>query len=118
MVLNREGINRIRDRTKSDLYKVQAGTGTTAPKVSDTGLETAVAGTQNDPVSEVSDKQITITNVIDTTQGNGSDLSEAICELGDSSTQYNLFRVVFSPLSKVSTEDHVHITRVFFRNGL
>jgi ubiquinone biosynthesis protein Coq4 len=118
MVLNTEGLNRIRDLIEDDVYKVQAGTGTTSPMVSNTGLETPVASTQNNPTLQTTDQQLTITNTILSTQGNSSSLSEAICELGDVTTQYNLFRVTFNPLSKVNTEEHIHITRVFLRNNL
>jgi len=117
MVLLNVGINRIRDRVQSDLFKVQAGTGTTAATVDDTDLETAVADTKNDPDVVSSDQQLSITNIVLSTQGNGSSLSEAKATFGSTTNEITAFRVLFAPLSKTSAEEHSHITRMFFRNN-
>ena len=117
MVLTTEGLNRMRDITKNDIYLAQAGTGTAVPLTSDTGLGSAIVLSANTPTLSVSDRQLTIVNVISSTEANGDSVAEHIVELGNSAANYLLMRSTTNPLTKSSTEEMIVLNRVFLRNN-
>jgi len=110
-----EGLNQVRDLVDADLDKGQAGTGTTLPTASDTGLETAVGATLATLTSTTTaNKAITTNYQIDANTGNGSDLSEYEIQFTDGES-FN--RVVHAPISKTSDDEMEYITTFYFEEG-
>lgn len=104
MVLLKEGLERVRDLVNTEITKAQAGTGTTLPSENDTGLESAVVSTKVSTTNTISSSPATLVveQVIPTTGGNGSDLTE--WELRINSDTESLNRTVTAPISKISTQ--------------
>lgn len=106
-----EGINRTRDLINTDIFKCQAGTGTSAATTNDTGLETADSNTLLTPTIVVADKSIQITHTIASTIGNGTTYSEQETQLNSGATSLN--RIVHNGLLKGAKDEFVYITNVF-----
>jgi len=114
MVVENDAINRIKDLTNSDVFKCQAGTGTTAPLATDTGLETADSNTLLTPTIVVTDKTIQVTHTIPSTTGEDKAYSEQEIQLNSGSTSFN--RIVHNPLTKGAKDEYVYITNIFFNS--
>lgn len=115
MVLLNNGLNRIRDLFDDDVYKCQAGTGTTAAKITDTSLETADSNTLLTPTTSTASQALQITHTISTAIGNGTAYSEQQIQLESGSTSFN--RIVHTALSKGSLDEYTYMTTVFFDRG-
>jgi len=108
-------LQRDRDRVNSDLQKGQAGTGTTLPTTTDTGLETAVADTSNTLTTTTSGQSLQTTNVILSTQGNGSTLTEYVDFVNAGSTLQQ--RIVVTGIAKTSAKEITKITNYTWNRG-
>lgn len=115
MVLLNNGINRVRDLIESDIFKCQAGTGSTTPAYSDTGLETADSNTLLTPTITKSDAALQITHTIPSTVGDGVEYTEQETQLNSGGTSLN--RVVHSGTTKGANDDWNYITNLFIARG-
>lgn len=103
MTLLNEGFDRIRDLTKDDMTSAKAGTGTTLPTASDTGLETGVADTDVAlTTKKISSDAITVTHILTTSLGNGSTLTEYEIRNG-SDDSYN--RIIKAGVAKTNKRE-------------
>ena len=114
MVLLQEFLNRCRDLVDADVFKCQAGTSTTTPSESDTGLNSAVVATLLTPTTIVADKTLQVTHVIPSTVATGSTFAEWETQVNSGSTSMN--RSVTAGLAHTSSDDITMITTFFFRN--
>lgn len=115
MVVLTEGINRIRDLFSDDIFKCQAGTGITAAKITDTGLETADSNTLLVPTTTNASSAIQVTHTIASTIGSGTAYSEQETQLNSGSTHMN--RIVHTALTKGTKDEYNYITTFFFKSG-
>lgn len=109
MVLLDEGIEKIADTLGTDITKGQWGTGTTAPAVDDTGLETPVAASLLTLSSAVSGSTIQFTHTLNTSTGNGNDLTEYELQFSDGTS---LNRSVGGAISKTSSVSITTISQI------
>lgn len=114
IVLLTEGLNRIKDLLNTDIFKCQAGTGTTAPTEADTGLETADSNTLLAPTKTTASSSIQVTHVISSTIGSGNAYSEQETQLNSGSTSLN--RLVHTALTKGSKDEFSYITTIFLKS--
>lgn len=114
MVLLTEGLNRIRDLVNDDIFKCQAGTGTTAPTAADTGLEAADSNTLLAPTTTTSSEAIQVTHSISTAIGSGTTYAEQETQLNSGSTNFN--RIVHTAVTKGSLDQFEYITNIFFKS--
>lgn len=108
-----DGANRIRDLVDSDLNEGQVGTGDTAPLLTDTALENATSGTNKSLTTTKTDRQISVSYTLPSTDGNGNTFSEYGIDFNSGNTLLN--RVIYNSISKTANESLTHITRFFFR---
>ena len=105
MILN-QGINRVRDLLASDIGSGQSGSSGTAPTITDVALGSAI-GSKTDAQIETSDKLITVTHTILSTEGNGSTHREhGVYVSGDTLL---LERVVHNDVAKTSNEEITYV---------
>ena len=98
MAISNTGINRIVTLITADIDDGRAGTGTTLPTAADTDLDTVVAATEVDVNIVTVAQGFSVTHVIPSTSGNGSDLTEWQIRMNSEATQ--LHRVVTAIVSK------------------
>ena len=110
MVVLNQGINRIRDLLASDIGSGQAGTDSTTPTVIDTALVVAI-GSKTDATVETSDKLITVTHTILSTQNNGSTHREHGTYVNSDATLWE--RIVHADIAKTSNEEITYIKTFF-----
>jgi len=115
MVLINEGLNRVRDLVDNDIFKGQAGTDTTAPSESDTGLNSAVAATLLVVSTSVADKTLKVSHVIDSSTATGNTFSEWEVQLNSGGESLN--RSVTAGVAHTSSDELTKITTFFFRNS-
>lgn len=108
MTVSNEAITRIVNLITADLDDGRAGTGTTIPTPEDTDLETVVADTESDVTTASSGGNFSVTHLMDSTQGNGSDLTEFQIRMNGEATQLN--RVVIAPQTKSTAIELTKIT--------
>lgn len=114
MTILNEGLNKVRDLVDDDLDKGQAGTGTTAPTASDTGLETPVVATLASLTGTTKkDKAIQTEYEIDSVTGNGNNLSEYEIRFTDGTS---LNRVVHASVSKTSDDEMDYLTTFYLKS--
>lgn len=111
MVVLEEGLNKIRDLVNTNLTKGQNGTGTSTTSPTDTGLEVSVAATLKSLVNNTSNKLLTTTHTLLTTDGN--DLSFTEFENQFSSGESSI-RIRHTPLTKDNTKELRFITTYEF----
>ena len=114
MVVLTEGINRLRDLFNTDIFKCQAGTGTTAPTAADTGLETADATTLLAPTKQTASANVQVTHTIPSTVGSGTTYAEQETQGNSGSTNYN--RLVHTGIAKGAADEFIYITNFFFKS--
>jgi hypothetical protein len=114
MVLLDGGVNRVRDLFDGDVFKCQAGTGTTSPSATDTGLETADSNTLLTPTTVTADKSVQVTHTIPAGTGTGNAYSEQELQINSGSTSAN--RIVHTALTKGIADELIYITNFFFRS--
>jgi len=114
MVTLKTCLNRIRDLFNTDIYKCQAGTGTTAAMASNTGLETEDSNTLLDATVVVTDKCVQVTHTIASTIGEGEAYSEQEIQINSGNTSAN--RIVHTALTKGANDEYIYITNVFFNS--
>ena len=112
MVTTTVCINRIRDLFDDDIFKAQAGTGTSAPTSSDTALQTPDSNTLLTVSTSKTDQSIQVTHTIATTIGDGNAYSEQEVQINSGSTMAN--RIVHEPITKGANDEFVYITNFFF----
>lgn len=115
MVVLNEGMDRVTELLLADVFKCQAGTGTTSPMITDTGLETADATTLAVPTTESGDQAFQVTFLIPSTTGSGNVYSEEEIQIDSGDTSFN--RIVHTGLTKGTEDEYTYITTVFLRNG-
>lgn len=101
MILN-EGLQKIRDLLNTNLTKGQNGTGTSSVNEGDTGLEIADGSTLKTLTNSVSNKLLTTSHSLTTTDANGLSLTEFENQF---STGESLIRVRHTPISKDNTKE-------------
>jgi len=114
MVLTTKGLNAIRTLTKNAIFKCRAGTGTNAPTVADTALQTPDSTTLLTPTTTTVSEAIQITHSIASTIGSGKAYSEQETQLNSGTD--NLNRIVHTALTKGSKDEYNYITTVFFKS--
>lgn len=107
MVVVREAKNRIRDLVNADITVGKFGTGTTDPSTGDTDLETEVGATESTNTQTVGNQIINSKNILVSTIGNGSTLTEYAIFMNGGSTM--LSRVTFPDFAKTSSLE-LHVT--------
>lgn len=110
-----DGINRIRDLLDDDLVNGIAGTGTTVPTESDTALVTPIAAAEKVITTTVSNKTLTVSHVIPSTDANGNDLAEWGTEI-NSGTKI-LHRTVTAPITKSTGNEVTRLTTFYFEGA-
>jgi len=115
MVTTTACINRQRDLFDTDIFKAQAGTGTTAPTSEDTSLETEDSNTLLTVTTSKTDKSVQVTHTIATTIGDGNAYSEQEIQLNSGSTMAN--RIVHEPLTKGANDEFTYITNFYFMSA-
>ena len=100
-ILN-EGLNKVRDLINSNLTKGQCGTGTSTVTSEDTGLDEAQGATLKNLSNNVSDRLLTTTFTLATTDANGLSLTEFENQF---STGESLARIRHTPISKNNTKE-------------
>ncbi len=114
MVLLTDGLDRVRDLVDADIFKCQAGTGTTAPTAADTGLETEDSNTLLAPTTTISNQSIQITHSITSTIGDGNAYAEQETQLNNGTDHLN--RIVHTAITKGSKDEFNYITNIFFKS--
>ena len=114
MVLLTDGKNRIRDLTEADIFKCQAGTGTSSPIEDDTALETPDSNTLLTPTTTTSSESIQVTHTINSAIGNGNAYSEQEIQMNSGTDHLN--RIVHTAITKGAKDEYVYITTIFFRS--
>jgi len=114
MVLLSDGLNRVRDLVNNDIFKCQAGTGTTSPTPADTGLETADSNTLLAPSKTTASESIQVTHTINSTIGSGTSYSEQEIQLNSGTDHLN--RIVHTAITKGSEDEFNYITNIFFKS--
>lgn len=102
MVILNEGKNKIRDLIGGALNDGQVGTGSTSVTVSDTGLETPLAGTDNPLTITYGNKIVNTRYTLLSTEGNGNTLYEYVARF---TTGEELARLVYPAFAKTSSEE-------------
>ena len=102
-----EGLNKIRDLINTNLTKGQNGTGTSTANSEDTGLETAVGATLKTLTNNVSDRLLTTSHSLNTTEGNGLSFTEFENQF---STGESLTRLRHTAISKDNVKELRFIT--------
>lgn len=108
MTISDEGITRSVALIVADIDDGRAGTGTTLPLASDTDLETVVADTETDVTVVQSGSTFSVTHLVTSTQGNGSDLTEWQIRMNSEATQ--LHRVVTAAVTKTAAIEVTKLT--------
>ena len=114
MVVLNDSLNRIKNLVNEDIFKCQAGTGTTAANATDTGLETEVSATLFTRSKVVSDKAIQVTHDINPSIATSSALSEQEIQVNSGSSSFN--RIVHTALTKNANDQFTYITNIFFKS--
>lgn len=114
MVLLKDGLGRIRDLVNDDIFKCQAGTGTTAPTEEDTGLETADSNTLLTPTLTTADQAIQVTHSISSAIGATNAYSEQEIQLNSGTDHLN--RIVHTAITKGAKDEFNYITTIFIRS--
>lgn len=114
MVILTNGINRVRDLLVADLFKCQAGSGTTAPTAADTALETPIVATLLTPTTTTASDAFQVTHAIASTIGSGSSFSEQEIQLNSGTDHFN--RIVHTAITKGSNDEYTYITTVFIQS--
>ena len=110
------GLNRIRDLFEDDIHKCQAGTGTTAPQETDTGLESEVTATSGSTSNTTTDKQLLVSREIGLGTGNGNTISEF--SIRDSTDAIHHNHVTFTGVDKANTAKMRIRTKFFIRGRI
>lgn len=76
MVMLNKGLKKVRDLIDINLTKGQAGTGTSTATPEDSGLDEAQSGTLKTLSNNVTDRLLTTSFTLATTDGNGLSLTE------------------------------------------
>lgn len=97
MVILDEGLNKFRDLVNTNLTKGQAGTGTSTATPEDTGLDEAIGATLKTLSNNVSNKLLTTSFSISTTEANGLALTEFENQF---STGESIIRIRHTPINK------------------
>lgn len=97
-----EGLQKVRDLVNDALTKGQNGTGTSSVDDEDTGLETPVAATLKTLTNNTSDRIITTTHTLNTTEGNGLSFTEFENQF---STGESLTRIRHTAINKTNTKE-------------
>lgn len=113
MVTLYDGLNRIRDLVNDDIYKFQAGTGTTDVTLNDTALTTPDSNTLVVPTLQNADKAIQSTSIITAVVGEGNAYSEMEMQMNSGTDK--LSKVVHTPVTKAANEEYSYITNYFFK---
>jgi len=100
MVITTTGKNRIIELLKNDISSMEIGTDGTTATSSDTSLGSPLISTKHVPVINVSDKTLTLTHRVASTEGNGQIFRELGVFLNTDTIL--LDRVVFPDVSKNS----------------
>lgn len=108
MTISDTGLNRIVTLITADLDDGRAGTGDTTSTSSDTDLETPVVDTEVDVDIVTVDKGFSVTHLINSTSGNGSNLTEWQIRMNSEATQ--LHRVVTAAVAKSAIIEVTKIT--------
>ena len=106
MIVN-EGMNKIRDLLNTNLTKGQNGTGTSTVSEGDTGLDVAVGSTLKTLTTNLGDRVLTTTHILNTTEGNGLSLTEFENQFD---TGESLIRIRHTPITKDNTKELTFIT--------
>jgi len=114
MVVTTAGINRMRALLDADVFKCQAGIGTTAPTVDDTSLESADSNTLLAVTTTATDKALQITHSIASTIGSGTAYSEQETQINSGNTMLN--RIVHTALTKGANDEYTYITNWFLES--
>lgn len=110
MVVLNESLNKIRDLMNTNIDECDWGTGTTAAKVTDTGLETEISSIEQTTTNATSNKTLQVTGVLPSTAGNSNTISEAVLRYSDGTEHV---RRVFTGISKTSSKElHTIVTTV------
>jgi hypothetical protein len=115
MTILNNGMNRVRDIFNTDISKCMAGTGTTAPQITDTTLQAGDPTTLLTPTIVTTDRSLQVTHTIPSTTGSGTAYSEQQIQSNAGATSFN--RVVHTALTKGDDEEFNYITVVFFERG-
>ena len=107
MTISNEAITRFITLIAADIDDGIAGTGTTLPLATDTDLETPVVDTEVDVTTTTTSSSFTVTHLISSALGNGSDLTEWQLRMNSEATQLN--RVVTAVVSK---DAQIEITKI------
>lgn len=111
MVILDEGLNKFASDAVSDITKGQYGTGTTEPKVNDTGLETPVATTLLATTNTSSGNSTQLTHTVPSTVANGNSLTEYELQFSDGTS---LNRSLQGTITKSASFEVVTISTVSF----
>ena len=106
MILN-EGLNKIKELINTNLTKGQNGTGTSTVSEGDTGLDVAVGSTLKTLTTNLGDRVLTTTHILNTTEGNGLSLTEFENQFD---TGESLIRIRHTPITKDNTKELTFIT--------
>ncbi len=106
MVVLNEGLNKIRDLINTNLTKGQAGTGTSTATAGDSGLEEPVADTLKTLSNNISDKLLTTSFEVPTTDANGLSFTEFENQF---SSGESIIRIRHAPQSKDNTKTFTYI---------
>jgi hypothetical protein len=105
-----QGLQKIRSLIASNLTTGEMGTGTTGYTPSDTGLETAVAGSNKTLEVAESDRQLTISYLLDSASATGNTFTEF--EVNDGSGNA-INRIVFTGIAHTASTE-INIKQRFF----
>lgn len=106
IVILDEGLNKVRDLINTNLTLGQCGTGISTATPEDTGLDEAVGATSTTLTNNVSDKLLTASFTLPTTNGNGLSFTEFENQFLTGET---LARIRHTALSKDNTKELQYI---------
>jgi len=106
MVILDEGLNKLRDLTNTNLTQGQAGIGTSTATPEDSGLDEAAGATLKTLSNNVSDRLLTATFILATTDGNGLLLTEFENRF---STGESLIRIRHTGIAKDNVKELTYI---------
>lgn len=114
MVMTNEGLNRIRDLISADMTKGTLGTSGTAASVSDTGLGTADAATEENLTSSTQDQLIQKDYALASTDGTNGTYREFKIH----NSTYDFDRIVFTGITWTQNGDEdIAITKRYLIRG-
>ena len=113
MVIYDQGLQKIAEELSDLIDQGQWGLGTAVPTSSDTGLESPITATQLSTTNTESGNSFQLTYELNTTTGNGNDLTEY--EVQFSSDDTGLGRNLKGPISKT---DDIKVTVISTYNIL